>query len=414
MSHKRKVIMLPHSSESSDSSPAYDSENISEDDEHIESEDAEEFEDIDESSEASLANLPNDPIEDSDQEESINWPKRRKYDVRKGSDSDEEQLFKLPNCPICLGPLSMPVVDTACCANQLCESCVVSCVAGGADYSEGPKCPVCRHKPFIYSESTVFNRLIGQQEVACTNAEQGCRKFVALSDMQQHVDKFCSFSVLRCAQERFGCPWTGHRKEKALHEKTCNHVENAKVIEAYREEKRTLEQQMSALAEKCTLIEERIDTAFLKFNGEVKRRLAELKHMQETHIDNLAQGYVIVPRPAERPLQVRRMDSSYSVTSNMLMYLAVAVENDECVLSVLAKDVKLRYPFWIGGYAVCLNKAVDVLNNTKQFHYRFGTSKDAMELMRVPKKKLELGIGESGKRQIEPIALQILISAFSN
>jgi len=411
MSHKRKTIVLPHSSESSDSSPAYDSENLSEDEE--EEEDAE-FEDIDDSSEASLANLPDDPIEVSDQEDSINWPKRRKYDIRKGSDSDEEQLFKLPNCPICLGPLSMPVVDTDCCGNQMCESCVVSCVAGGADYSDGPKCPVCRHNPFIYTESTVFNRLLGQQEVACTNAAQGCGKFVALSDMQQHIDKYCNFAVLRCAQDRFGCPWTGYRKEKEQHEKTCNHVENAKVIEAYQEKKRELEQQMSMLAKNCTSIETRIDTAIHKFNGEVKRRLAELKHMQETHIDNLAQGYVIVPRPAERPLQVRRMDASYSVSSNMLMYLGVTVENDECVLSVLAKNVKLRYPFWIAGYVVCLNKAVDVLNNTKHFHYRFGTSKDVMELMRVPKKKLELGIGESGKRQIEPIALQILISAFSN
>lgn len=412
MSNKRKTIVLPHSSEGSDASIDYSSKNVSE-----ESADPE-FEDISEDSdEASLADVPLDPIEDSennDEEEIVSRPKRPKYTIRKDSDSEDEQLFKLPNCPICLGPLSMPVVDTDCCNNQICESCVVGCVAGGADYSSGPKCPVCRHRPFIYKESTVFNRLLGQQEVACTNAEQGCRKFVALSDMQNHVDKFCHFTVLRCAQERFGCLWTGVRKQKELHERTCNHVENAKIIDAYKEEERKMESRLAELQEKCSVLESRIDTSIRKFNGEVNKRITQLRNVQQTHIDNLAQNYVIVPKPGERPLTVRRQDSSYAVNSNMLMYLAVRIENDECFLSVLAKNVKLRYPFWIAGYAVCLNKNVSALQASHHFCFRFGSSRDSMELMSIPKSTLQIGVAESGRRQIEPIALQILISAYSN
>jgi len=416
-SAKKKVIVLPRSSSAGSSSSSSSFA------EPPESDDESDVEDIEDSSENVVVDVnPFDEIFGSkkskpDNEESIgSWSeqisKRPKRDD--DSSSSDEPLFKLPKCPICLGPLNMPVVDTDCCQNSICEGCVLECVVSGADYSEGPKCPCCRHRPFTYSESTVYNRLLGSREVACTNAQHGCNARVPISDMQTHIDKFCDFTPVTCEQEPFGCPWTGVRSQKVGHEERCVHVDQAKVRKAWEAEERRMHERLHALEDRCQVAEQRIDVAVTKFRGEIDKQLKELKHMQSTHIDNLTNGYMVMPKPGERALSVRRQDTRTLASTSMLLRMVVDVQDGECVISIASKDVRLRYPFWIAGYVVCLNKGMDARKATTQFHYRFGSSKDVTELTRIPKSALELGVGESGKMQIEPISLQVLISAYSN
>jgi hypothetical protein len=338
--------------------------------------------------------------------------KRQKTTANVDSSDEEQPLFKLPKCPICLGSLNAPVVDTHCCQNQICEVCVLSCVNAGLDLSEGPKCPVCRHKPFGYSHSAVFNRLLGQQEIPCENV--GCKKIVAKSDMKLHIDKHCKYTVVSCAQQVFGCPWTGYRREQSKHAEVCYHVENHKVLSAYKEQEAQMQARLNAMQDQCSATEARIDRAVQKFKGEVDKRITELRNIQQTHIDNLTQGQLLIPKPAERPLQVRCVDSRYSSKTTMMMRLAVEIQDTDCVISILSKNVKLNYPFWIAGYIVCLNKGMSALQAAQQFVYRFGCSTDSVKIITVPKSALELGIGESGKMQMEPIALQILVSAYAN
>ena len=419
---KRKIV-LPRSSSSSSISSSND---VVEEFDEYEYEDSMSDEDDEKMDPESLVINPFDAIFGKkkktttatlkpDDEQSIDsWSemvsKRQKHD----DSSENEPLFKLPKCPICLGPLAMPVVDTDCCQNPICEACVLDCVVAGSDYSGGPKCPICRKRPFTYTKSAVFNRLLGSREVACTNAENGCKLRVPISDMQTHIDRFCEFTPVKCEQDPFGCPWTGVRSQKVEHEVHCTHVDQAKARKAWEAEERRMYDRLHALEDRCKVAEDRIDVAVKKFHGEIDKHIKELRHMQQTHVDNLTNGYVVMPKPGERALQVRRQDTRTSASTSMLLRMLVDVVNGECIISVASKDVRLRYPFWIAGYVVCLNKGMDARKATTQFHYRFGSSKDITELTRIPKTALELGVGESGKMQIEPISLQILIGAYSN
>ena len=336
-------------------------------------------------------------------------PKRKKMIVA----TEDETLFKLPNCPICLGPLSLPVVDTDCCLVQICERCIVECVATGADYSKGPRCPCCNRCPLRYRQSAVFNRLLGQQEVACSNAAQGCQQKVAIADMQQHLDKFCSFTAVDCAHAAYGCGWRGFRPQLADHAAACQHASGAKIIEVYRAKEREMASMLEALQARCDAAEARIERTIAKFNGEVAKRSAELRETQKLHVDGLTQSYVITPKPNDRALRVRRIGQKASTDASVLLVLSLKVEDAQCVLRLLATEPKLDYPFWVGGYIVCLNQGVAALQAASHFCFRFGSSRDSTELLRIDKRSLELGVGESGRRQVEPIMLQLLVSAYS-
>lgn len=337
-------------------------------------------------------------------------PKRKKT----AEDSDDGQrLFALPHCPICLEDLRLPTVDTECCHQQMCELCATEVVAHESDKSQGPSCPVCTNQPFRYELSIVFNRLLGSREVPCTNVHEGCKQRVPISDMQLHLGKFCDFTAIRCAQQAVGCPWTGFRTGKADHERTCVHVDYARIREVWSAEERKVDERLRAMAVQCEAMEKRIDGAAGRFEGHIRGRIRELEHVQQNHVNNLTSKHLLAPKSGTHPLQVRRQDSKYTSTTTVVLWLNVAAGEDEFRLSIASKDVKLKYPFWLAGYAVCLNKRMPALTATQQFHFRFGSSQDCLEIICIPRSALDLGAGDDGRRKVEPITVQLLASVYS-
>jgi hypothetical protein len=340
-------------------------------------------------------------------------PKRRKpnpFDKEQLSEDDEEPLFRIPNCPICMEILGIPVVDTQCCHNQLCQTCADSILAR----SDPARCPICNHSPLSYLPSIVFNRLLGMREVPCENAKLGCQLRVPICDMQHHLAQYCGLSEIACENAEFGCKWRGQRRLGSEHTRSCVFSACAQTLRTLADKEREAMSRLKRIEKRCEALELSTERALTKFNGEVQRQCLKLQQLQQVQIEGVVRNYDLLPINKESIISIARREPRSTSRSAISMVLSIQVLNNQCIISITGRDPKLYYPFWIAGYAVVLNRGVHRLKAMHQFQHRVGSSKEYYELARVDKAALVVGVSESGKKQVEKILLQLVVTAFSN
>lgn len=100
-------------------------------------------------------------------------------------------------CPVCHTPLIDPI--TTVCDHVFCNDCFEQA------YRVSPTCPVDRTRLRPPNHTTSTARIITNQldalEVKCSNSDAGCGKTLARSMAQNHVDRYCGYSLVKCPEE---------------------------------------------------------------------------------------------------------------------------------------------------------------------------------------------------------------------
>ena len=100
-------------------------------------------------------------------------------------------------CPVCHTPLinAIPTI----CDHVFCSDCFEQA------YNISPTCPVdrTRLRPPNHTNSTarIITNQLDALEVKCPNSDAGCEKTLARSMAQNHVDRYCGYSQVKCPEE---------------------------------------------------------------------------------------------------------------------------------------------------------------------------------------------------------------------
>lgn len=117
-------------------------------------------------------------------------------------------------CPICKSVLIDPV--TTRCGHVFCKECFT------VAYNISPSCPidripVSRNFKFIETSRTILN-LLDSLEIHCPNFEEGCNLVMERAIAQDHIDKYCDYTLVECKEK--GCERLIARKD---YNKGCLH-----------------------------------------------------------------------------------------------------------------------------------------------------------------------------------------------
>lgn len=100
-------------------------------------------------------------------------------------------------CPVCRVALIDPV--TTSCEHVFCRDCF------DHSYTISPTCPIDRLPLIIPHDLEKTHRLILNQldglDVKCPHSGDGCPKILARSMVQNHVDKYCGYSLVPCSEK---------------------------------------------------------------------------------------------------------------------------------------------------------------------------------------------------------------------
>lgn len=142
-------------------------------------------------------------------------------------------------CPICTNPLLDPVLEPGC-EQLLCRRCLTQCL------QSSPLCPLCRETTSIDIVgrpprfiTTKLNSIkvvcplcagpfergsLAQHKAQCPQpCVHGCGESIAPLKLNEH-DVVCWAKCEPCVAAHVGCTWTGQRREKSEHVKTCQTV----------------------------------------------------------------------------------------------------------------------------------------------------------------------------------------------
>lgn len=99
-------------------------------------------------------------------------------------------------CPICRNPLVEPVTTT--CDHVFCKECFDKA------HQIAPICPIdrTRLRPPNHAVSTarIVTNQLDALEVKCPNSSEGCETILARSMAQNHVDRYCGYSLVGCPE----------------------------------------------------------------------------------------------------------------------------------------------------------------------------------------------------------------------
>lgn len=99
-------------------------------------------------------------------------------------------------CPVCRNPFVEPV--TTSCDHVFCKECFDHA------YRIAPICPIDRTRlrppNHVGSTARIITNQLDALEVRCPNSTDGCEKVLARSMVQNHVDRYCGYSLVDCPE----------------------------------------------------------------------------------------------------------------------------------------------------------------------------------------------------------------------
>lgn len=126
---------------------------------------------------------------------------------------DDEISFVNPptydvNCPVCL-EIFEDAHQSRCCGRHVCGQCTARLIKR--------PCPFCRQDGYGALPDKFFMRQLLSLQVVCRNSKRGCPWSGDLRALQQHVEKTCKKSFIKCEHCSFQCP----HQEFAEHVPVC-------------------------------------------------------------------------------------------------------------------------------------------------------------------------------------------------
>ena len=141
-------------------------------------------------------------------------------------------------CPICYCPFDEP--RKLPCEHYFCHKCIMQSLQ--SQPSSAQSCPACRARTSqmdITCASRIIEQMIGNLRIKCPLQEDGCKEELTRGSVQDHLDRYCAFSEVKCPIR--SCHLFVQRKETAknrcLHQMTsckdCNISLIEKDVEAH-------------------------------------------------------------------------------------------------------------------------------------------------------------------------------------
>lgn len=100
-------------------------------------------------------------------------------------------------CPVCRTPFVEPV--TTSCDHVFCKECFEQA------YQIAPLCPIDRKRlrppNHVGTTARIITNQLDALEVKCPNSTEGCTKTPARSMVQNHVDRYCEYSLVDCSED---------------------------------------------------------------------------------------------------------------------------------------------------------------------------------------------------------------------
>lgn len=116
-------------------------------------------------------------------------------------------------CPICYCPFEEP--QKLPCDHCFCKRCIVQSLQNQPNGAQS--CPSCRSKvplSSITSAPKIVEHMLSDLKVECPLQEKGCEMEVTRGSAQDHVDRYCPFSEVRCPVR--SCKLLVQRKDAAM------------------------------------------------------------------------------------------------------------------------------------------------------------------------------------------------------
>lgn len=136
-------------------------------------------------------------------------PQHRRRDPRSPSDAPQEGSIDFRSldyisavdenlvCPICRIAFISPI--TTICDHVFCRDCF------DQSYRISPTCPIDRCPIRVPQDIGPTHKIILNQldglEVRCPNSGEGCAKVLARSMVQNHVEKYCGYTLVSCSEK---------------------------------------------------------------------------------------------------------------------------------------------------------------------------------------------------------------------
>ena len=146
-------------------------------------------------------------------------------------------------CAICYCPFVHAVRLP--CEHVFCNSCVNDAMrsSGSGSRPSSVNCPSCRrttHSNEITSMPKILDRMLDDLLVRCPLKDEGCNELVQRCEVQQHIDKKCAYSEVKCPAENclFSVQRKDAEKQRCLHGmiqcEDCNQLFMERYLESHR------------------------------------------------------------------------------------------------------------------------------------------------------------------------------------
>jgi len=323
---------------------------------------------------AAAGNSENDVFDSSEVECSLN-----EVSFHDESDSEDET----PKCPICT-EWTYPTVVCPNCSATFCEKCVLSWV-DTSGREGGYACGLCRATGGEWKPNRAINDMLGVKRVPCHNSGNGCAEMVSLNAMKEHLSAACAYAVERCSQSEYGCKWRNFRKDRATHEATCQHQEWAETREIWNRKIEETRDAYEQLQVQCAALDAHISEAALRLDAHKERTLEAIDKVQRLVVKGRSTLYQLKACSATHVMEVPRSVAPGHPPVPMLFQLRITADADHYSISICAESPKLKYPFFLLGYMVCLNQRVSDERAVAQFHRRFSRSKEEIHIAKLPR-----------------------------
>lgn len=176
-------------------------------------------------------------------------------------------------CPICQLVMKQPrIVD--CCGYKYCHPCIDRIT------SSNKPCPMCQTSGFMSMPEKQLQRKILDLKVSCTELKQGCTWTGEIRDLDNHLNKSCSYVTVACPLD---CGVTLQRihLEKHQEDECPQRSTELKLLSLTRK----LEERLISVEKKCEEQEEKIRNLgeeLTKVKGEKEEQDAMLQRLQES------------------------------------------------------------------------------------------------------------------------------------
>jgi len=340
----------------------------------------EEQEDPDPDESASIDKSADDNDEFPEEDESVESapvvkPKRstKKAPTHASEEEDAEESptnFKL-ECTFCADAYKYPAVTcTNCDKYTLCEEDLRKWAMEKNGLTEKVPCPGCRSTKG-FKENRVINDIIGHLEKSCINAKAGCTARVPVMDMELHLDKYCLFQTMSCAQKRHGCPWRGLRSEQKAHEKHCTFELVAKQQAELDARQTEFKRELAGLVEEIQQRRAELSLEVARCSNVITERIGKLRAQHEVLVEGCSRTFLALRRASEETMPLI-WNKSTRATLPFVLH-TVMLPGKYYQLWGSFKADKIPYPVFVAGYVMTLEKTAAGNLAMQQFALRFKT-----------------------------------------